>query len=158
MGQENEASTVDRNPNVTYFDEVYHVFLNSIDSYDLAKLDDDELSDTLQNYLMSGLLVFDTYIAKDFTDYNEQEQHFNFKLTRQEINILAKAMKLEWVRMNKHSEELIRKAYGDRDFSATQGYRYLDELQIMDTQLSKEIKTGINELEYANGDLYGDMK
>ena len=106
---------------------------------------------------MAGVLVFDTYIDKDFTDVNEDEKHFNFKLSRLEINILAKAMKLEWVRMNKHSEELIRKAYGDRDFSATQGYRYLDELQIMETQLNKEIRAEINELEYANGELYGDM-
>lgn len=158
MGEEDKNSTVvKKNPEYTYFEDVYPVFLNSIDSYDLAKLDDDELSETLQGYLMAGVLVFDTYIDKDFTDVNEDEKHFNFKLSRPEINILAKAMKLEWVRMNEHSEELIRKAYGDRDFSATQGYRYLDELQIMETQLNKEIRTEINELEYSNGELYGDM-
>ena len=43
--------------NKTQFDEVYEVFLASIDSYDLAKLDDDELSDTLKSYLLSGVEV-----------------------------------------------------------------------------------------------------
>ncbi|PWT37672.1 hypothetical protein [Limosilactobacillus reuteri] len=157
MGEKIENSTENRNPKYTYFKDIYPLFLNSIDSYDLSRLDDNELSETLKGYLMAGVLVFDTYIDKDFSDINEKEECFNFKLTRQEMNILAKAMKLEWVRMNKHSEELIRKAYGDRDFNVTQGYRYLDELQIMETQLTKEIRTEVNELEYANADLYGDM-
>ncbi|MCC4466847.1 hypothetical protein [Limosilactobacillus reuteri] len=143
--------------NKTQFDEVYEVFLASIDSYDLAKLDDDELSDTLKSYLLSGVEVFDTYIDKEFTDYDTQNSCFNFKLNRREINILAKAMKLEWVRLKKHSQELMEKAYGDRDYSAIQGYRYLEELQLMEVQLSKEIKNEINTIEYANSDLYGDM-
>lgn len=79
-------------------------------------------------------------------------------MKRYEIALLAKAMKLEWVREQKHSEELMRKAIGDRDYTSDKGYQYLDRLQAMEKQLSREIMTTINRIEYADRDLYGDMK
>lgn len=34
-------------PKYTYYEEVYKAFLNTVDSYDLPRLDDDELADVL---------------------------------------------------------------------------------------------------------------
>lgn len=52
----------------------------------------------------------------------------------------------------------MRKSIGDRDYASTQGYQYLDRLQSMEKQLSNEIRTTVNRIEYANQELYGDMK
>lgn len=146
------------NPNYTYFEEVYKAFLNTVDSYAFSAMDDDELSEVLYGYLDAGRVAFSTYITKDFYDDNVEEKRFNIKLSRVEINLLAKAMKLEWVREHRNSEELMRKAIGDRDYSTTQGYQYLESLGKMESQLSREIESTINKIEYSDSDRYGDMK
>lgn len=145
-------------PQYTYYEEVYEVFLRTVDSYDFEQMDDDELKETLYGYLDLGRLAFSTYISKDFYDDSPSEGRFNFKLSRAEMTLLAMAMKLEWVREHKHSEELMRKSIGDRDYAAVQGYQYLEKLQSMENQLTKELDSRINRIEYSNQDLYGDMK
>ncbi|KRL91688.1 hypothetical protein [Limosilactobacillus ingluviei] len=157
MADETVNEEVINDPDYTYFEEVYRVFLGTIESYYFSKMDDEELSETLFGYLNNGISVFSTYISKDFTDLDQEKGRFNFKLSRIEITILARAMKLEWVRSHKYSQELMEKAIGDRDYAAVQGYQYLDRLSAMDKSLQREIKTLINELEYADEELYGDM-
>lgn len=155
---DDENKIIENDPDHTYYEEVYEAFLNSVDSYELAQMDDDELKERLYGYLDAGRVVFETYISKDFYDDDPQKERFNFKMKRFEIALLAKAMKLEWVREQKHSEELMRKAIGDRDYTSDKGYQYLDRLQAMEKQLSREISLTINRIEYAHSDLYGDMK
>ena len=155
---DDENKIIENDPDHTYYEEVYKAFLNSVDSYELAQMDDDELKERLYGYLDAGRVVFETYISEDFYDDDPQKQRFNFKMKRFEIILLAKAMKLEWVREQKHSEELMRKAIGDRDYTSDKGYQDLDRLQAMEKQLSREISSTINRIEYANDDLYGDMK
>lgn len=155
---DDENKIIENDPDHTYYEEVYEAFLNSVDSYELAQMDDDELKERLYGYLDAGRVVFETYISEDFYDDDPQKERFNFKMKRFEIALLAKAMKLEWVREQKHSEELMRKAIGDRDYTSDKGYQYLDRLQAMEKQLSREISSTINRIEYAHSDLYGDMK
>jgi hypothetical protein len=147
-----------KDPNYTYYEEVYKAFLNSVDSYDLYQMDNDELEERLYGYMDAGRVALETYISADFFDDDIEAKRFNFKMKRYEIILLAKSMKLEWIREQKHSQELMRKSIGDRDYSSTQGYQYLDRLQAMEKQLSNEIRTTVNRIEYANQELYGDMK
>lgn len=147
-----------RDPNYTYFDDVYKVFLGMVDSYEFSQLGDEILADVLYGYLDRGRAVFATYISRDFYDDDFENKRFNFKLTAYERTILAKAMNLEWIREHKNTEELMQKAIGDRDYSATQGYQYLDKLQSVEAKLAKEIKQDIIRIEYANVELYGGMK
>lgn len=147
-----------KDPNYTYYEEVYKAFLNSVDSYDLYQMDNDELEERLYGYMDAGRVTLETYISADFFDDDIEAKRFNFKMKRYEIILLAKSMKLEWIREQKHSQELMRKSIGDRDYSSTQGYQYLDRLQAMEKQLSNEIRTTVNRIEYANQELYGDMK
>lgn len=147
-----------KDPNYTYYEEVYKAFLNSVDSYDLYQMDNDELEERLYGYMDAGRVALETYISADFFDDDLEAKRFNFKMKRYEIILLAKSMKLEWIREQKHSQELMRKSIGDRDYSSTQGYQYIDRLQAMEKQLSNEIRTTVNRIEYANQELYGDMK
>lgn len=152
-----QQDSLERNPEYTYFDEVYEVFLNSIDSYELVAIAEDELENTLLGYLDVACDQFINYIAQDFYDKDFNEKHFNFKLTRYEMVMLAKAMKLAWVRTKKYSEELMSKAIGDRDYQAVQGYKYLEQLQVTERNLDKEIKLMIQAREFGDEEILGNM-
>ncbi|MFT8556559.1 hypothetical protein [Liquorilactobacillus hordei] len=140
----------------TKYSEVYKVFLNTVDSYEFSAIDDDELEEVLYGYLDAGRVMFINY-HKDVYDTDEEAKQFNVTLDRFEITFLAKAMKLEWVMRNKNSEEMMRKAIGDRDYQAVQGYQYLDKLSKVERQLRVEIQEGLNDYEYSQSSLYGDM-
>lgn len=157
MADETEVLQDDKYKYTTY-EEVYKAFLSSVDSYDLAAMDDISLEETMYRYLVSGRIVFANYAAKDLTDDDPENKRFNVKLSSYEIVVLAKAMTLEWVRVHKNSEENMRKSIGDRDYNAVQGYQYLEKLQALDSQLTREIRRDILRLEYGNSELYGDMK
>lgn len=141
----------------TKFEEVYRAFLASIDSFQLAKMDDEELEETLWEWLDAARVMFVNYSSIDFYDVDMENKCFNSKLSHAEMTLLAKSMKLEWVRMKKHSEDVMNKSLGDRDYTAVQGYNYLKQYAVMETQLINEINKMINKIEYANKTLYGDM-
>ena len=163
----NEEVTTDENETVveeekphTSFEEVYKLFLNSIDSYEIAAIaqnDDGELDEVLQGFLSNALGGFVNYIAKDLLDVDYEKGQFNVELTRYEEIMLAKAMKLEWVRNKKYSEELMVKAIGDRDYQAQQGYKYLEQLQSMEDKLNKEIQIMVQRVEFGNPEVLGAM-
>lgn len=156
---ENETVVEEEKPH-TSFEEVYKLFLNSIDSYELATIaqnGDDELDEVLQGFLSNALGGFVNYIAKDLLDVDYEKGQFNVELTRYEEIMLAKAMKLEWVRNKKYSEELMEKAIGDRDYQAQQGYKYLEQLQSMEDKLNKEIQIMVQRVEFGNPEVLGAM-
>lgn len=144
----------------TSFEGIFKLFLNSIDSYEIAAIaqnDDGELDEVLQGFLSNALGGFVNYIVKDLLDVDYEKGQFNVELTRYEEIMLAKAMKLEWVRNKKYSEELMVKAIGDRDYAAQQGYKYLEQLQSMEDKLNKEIQIMVQRVEFGNPDVLGDM-
>lgn len=156
---ENETVVKEEKPH-TSFEKVYKLFLNSIDSYEIAaiaKNNDGELDEVLQGFLSNALGRFVNYIAKDLLDVDYEKGQFNVELTKYEEIMLAKAMKLEWVLNKKYSEELMVKAIGDRDYAAVQGYKYLEQLQSIEKQLVKEIDIMIQRVEFGNPDVLGDM-
>ncbi len=141
----------------TKFEDVYKAFLSSVDSFQLAKMDDQELEETLWEWLDAARVPFVNYKIVDFYDVDMENKCFNSKLSHAEVALLAKSMKLEWVRMKKHSEDVMNKSLGDRDYNAVQGYNYLKQYSVMETQLVNEINKMINKIEYANSKIYGDM-
>ena len=106
----------------TKFEDVYKAFLSSVDSFQLAKMDDQELEETLWEWLDAARVPFVNYKIVDFYDVDMENKCFNSKLSHAEVALLAKSMKLEWVRMKKHSEDVMNKSLGDRDYNAVQGY------------------------------------
>lgn len=140
----------------TKFESVYKAFLNSVDSYDLAQISQSELEQVLWGYLDSARIHFITY-HKDLFDVDMDKQQFNIDLDGAEVTMVAKGMKLEWVSLNKNSQEMQQKSIGDRDYQAQQGHKYLEQLSKMERQLKSEIQGWINQYEYANEDLYGQM-
>lgn len=140
----------------TKFEAIYSSFLNSVDSYDFAQVDESELEEILWGYLDSARTNFITY-HKDFYDVDLEQKTFNIELNGAEVAVLAKAMKLEWTSRNKNAQELHQKAIGDRDYQAVQGTKYIETLGKAERQLRTEIEMWINKYEYSQSDLYGEM-
>lgn len=124
----------------TQFSEIYSLFVVQIDDYEWKQLTREQLEAVAQKYLLNALLTVQDVVT-DIYDFDLEAGHFNSDFEYPEKLLLAKAMKLEWVKEKKYSLELMRKSLGDRDFKATQGYPYLNSLTGVEAALEKEIRT-----------------
>lgn len=131
----------------TNLSEIYALFLGSIDDGELAVVSAEEMEGVLVRYLVNCL---PSLIEADFDvdAINFDTQDFGAKLGYEERSLVAKAMKLEWVREKRYSSDLMQKAIGDRDFTAVQGDKYLKELGSVEEQLQKEIREYIIRLSF----------
>lgn len=131
----------------TKFSEIYPLFLSQIDDYELAQVGEEEFSYVLKGYMQNAIMnLQDVMFDIDSIDFEKEE--FGEPLSFIVKNFIAKSMKLEWLRKEMNSLELMRKSYGDRDFSATQGYNYLKELRLLEKDLSAEVQTDITQYSY----------
>lgn len=131
----------------TKFSEVYALFYGQIDDYELGSLSREDLALVADKYLVNSLLTIQDTVT-DIFDIDIEDKQFNSTLEYPELMLLAKAMKLEWVKEKKYSEELMRKSIGDRDYKAVQGYSYLAHLGDVEKHLEKEIKNQLIRLSY----------
>lgn len=140
----------------TKFDEIYGLFLSSVDDYDLANVDDEELTYVLENYLKNGLGHL-LNGARNFIDFDDEAKEFKTELSAIEKLAVAKAMKLEWISSKKSSQELMEKAIGDRDYKAIQGTDYIKELTKAEKEAREEINRILIDYSYSDEEFLGGM-
>lgn len=138
------------------FSDVYDLFLAQIDDYELAEIDPEEVEIIIEKYLTNSLLTLQES-SIDFMDVDLEKKVFNTDLTLAEKILVSKAMKLEWTREKKYSEELMRKSIGDRDYKAVQGVDYLKQLTQVENNLKKEIQDLIVSRSYLGTENYGEL-
>lgn len=140
----------------TPFSEIYSEFIAQIDDYELSSVSEEEFNQVLQGYILGARLPFMTY-GKDLMSVDIEKAEFVSDLTPQEVMIFAKSMTYQWMVEKRNSLELHRKAIGDRDFQATQGYGYLEKITASLSKLRREIKQEITIYEYSQKDLWGEL-
>lgn len=140
----------------TKFSDIYELFLGQIDDYTIVELDDEEVEILIEKYLINGLITVYSQLS-DTLDIDHAKKEFTSDLPLFVKILLAKSMKLEWVREKKYSEELMRKSIGDRDYKAVQGTDYLKQLTSVESELRKEIKRDLIDYSYGNTSLYGEL-
>ena len=140
----------------TKFSDIYDLFLGQIDDYTIVELDDAEVEILIEKYLINGLITVYSQLS-DTLDIDHAKKEFTSDLPLFIKILLAKSMKLEWVREKKYSEELMRKSIGDRDYKAVQGTDYLKQLTSVESELKKEIKRDLIDYSYGNTSLYGGL-
>ena len=131
----------------TKFSEVYDLFLGQMDDFELIQIDALELESVLLKYLINATSNLQESM-EDINNIDVANKDFGFNMGFVQKSIFAKAMKLEWLREKKYSAELMRKSYGDRDFTAVQGYNYLKELNNVELDLEKQIRLALIEYSY----------
>lgn len=140
----------------TKFSDMYSLFLSQITDYEMGGLEREELELVASNYLIRALINIQE-IETDIMDIDEERQVFNNDLTLPEKLIIAKSMKLEWVRDRIFQEDLMRQNIGDRDYRAVQGTAYLDSLRVLANQLSEEVRRDLLRNDWGKASSYNRM-
>lgn len=123
----------------TQFSEVYSLFLGQLDDFELASVDEDELDFVLRRYLVNSLPeLSSSMIDLELIDFTLND--FGAQLSYMEKAIVAKSMKLEWLREKLNSADLMVKSIGDRDFNSVQGFNYLKEISNVEKELQNDIR------------------
>lgn len=122
----------------------------------MGGLEREELELVASNYLIRALINIQE-IETDIMDIDEENQVFNNDLTLPEKLIIAKSMKLEWVRDRIFQEDLMRQNIGDRDYRAVQGTAYLDSLRVLANQLSEEVRRDLLRNDWGKASSYNRM-
>lgn len=117
------------------------MFVSSIDSYELANLEEDGFYEYLEQLLMNGISsCMQISSNRKLEEYDLEEKVFTEDLKHTEKVALSKGMKLAWISDKLYNEDLMRKDLGDRDYKAVQGTDYIRRLSDLDTKLRKEIE------------------
>ena len=125
----------------TSFMDIYKMFVSSIDSYELANLEEDGFYEYLEQLLMNGISsCMQISSNRKLEEYDLEEKVFTEDLKHTEKVALSKGMKLAWISDKLYNEDLMRKDLGDRDYKAVQGTDYIRRLSDLDTKLRKEIE------------------
>lgn len=140
----------------TKFSDMYSLFLSQITDYEMGGLEREELELVASNYLIRALINIQE-IETDIMDIDEEKKVFNNDLTLPEKLIIAKSMKLEWVRDRIFQEDLMRQNIGDRDYRAVQGTAYLDSLRVLANQLSEEVRRDLLRNDWGKASSYNRM-
>lgn len=83
----------------TQFEEIYHLFLNSIQDYTIRGLfmNNVEIAqDMIKTFLIRSIPKFYNCV-KDIKNFNLEEDSFNCELDYEEKNILSELMVLNWL-------------------------------------------------------------
>ena len=123
----------------TSFSEIYESFLSKITEDMYMELTPEDTEEILKQLLLSALYKFEfpkqslDYEEKDLQGYNQEgepliELGFVNKLTREEINIIATYMIVEWVGQQLASVENTRMKYSGSDFKFTSQANHMQKL------------------------------
>ena len=140
----------------TKFSEMYSLFLSQITDYEIGQLSREDVEKLSYTYLIRGLINVQE-IETDIMDINEEAQEFNNDLSLPERLIIAKSMKLEWLRDRIYQEDLMRQNIGDRDYKAVQGTAYLDSLRVLANQLLEEIRRDLLRNDWGKSSSYSRL-
>ena len=132
----------------TKFDTIYDMFLSQIDDYELSLVGDDVLPYIFKRYLTNSMLTIQEVSPSPIDSINLNESQFDDTLSLQLQLLIAKAMKLEWVKEKLYSEELMRKSIGDRDYQAVKGTDYINSLTDLSNNLGLEIRNDLMRFSY----------
>lgn len=114
----------------TSFSEVYNSFLSKITDDMYMELTEEDTFKILQQLLVSAIEKFE--FPRQNLDYEfkqlEQEWGFINLLTREEINILATYMIVEWLGQQLASIENVRMKYSGSDFKFTSQANHIQKV------------------------------
>lgn len=125
----------DRYEGTTSFQVFYDAFLSLITDDMYMEWTEEETYADLRNLFLSAMsgFQFPRFRLYDFTEVDPNDifgglDSYNFLLSREEVNIFAHLMVIEWLNRQLASVDVVRQAYGSRDFEFTSQANHLDKL------------------------------
>lgn len=130
------------------YDDIKNIFLSAMSGFQFPRF---KLYDYHEEGDVIGTRIERVEIEKPEEDPNAEPEFedveikvyaktdaFNTELTREEINIFAHLMLVEWVNRQLASVDVTKQAYSSRDFEFTSQANHLDKLIKLKESFSKE--------------------
>lgn len=111
----------------TTFDVIYNSFTSKITDDMYMELTAAETAAMHKELLMNALPWFE-FPRVDIYDFNEDLEEYNISLSREEINIIATYMIVEWFNQQLASVENTRMKYSGSDFKFTSQANHMQKL------------------------------
>lgn len=117
----------------TLLTTIYDAFFSKITDDMYMELSEDDTKKIVVDIFENSLHWFE-FPRFNIYDYNLEFEEYNIELTKEEINIIATYMVVEWIGQQLASIELIRMKYSGSDFKFTSQANHMHKL----TNLQKE--------------------
>lgn len=125
----------------TPYERLYEGFLPKLQSYDIYKMTEDDVRDSLHDYLLSAIPKFHV-CRKDLNDRDDLLQRFNPDLSDMEIDILVNYMLLEYIDATYvRVPTLLKVNLSSTDFNAFSPANMLSKLTEMQKRFLTENET-----------------
>lgn len=125
----------------TPFNSIYERFYNKISDYSFLNLQQSELEEILEKYLLSSLVKFKK-CKKNLSNRDHNLKQFNEDLTDEEQEILATLLCIEYLTSQLITSDLLKPKLGTRDWNLYSQANHIKEIRaIRDT-----IKTEANQM------------
>lgn len=125
----------------TSYERIYESFLPKFQSYDIPQMTEDDVRDSLHDYLVSAIARFHV-CRKDLNDRDDLLQRFNSKLSSEEIEILSNYMMLEYIDATYiRVPTLLKVSLSSSDFNAFSPANMLSKLTEMQKRFLSENET-----------------
>lgn len=122
----------------TSYDTIYKNILSKIRSYEISYMSDDEIIETLHDYLISAIPKFHV-CRQDLTNRDDDLQQFNILLTDVEIDILTNYALIDYLDSTYiRTPTLLRANLSSSDFNSYSPANMLDKLTALHEMFVKE--------------------
>ena len=118
--------------NPTLFTDIYSSFFSKITDDMYMELTKVETEADAKDIMMNALPHFE-FPRVDIYDFDEEIEEYNIELSKEEINIIATYMVVEWIGRQLANIDLTRMQYSGSDFKFTSQANHLAKL----TELKK---------------------
>ena len=112
---------------MTSFKEIYNSFFGKITDDMYMEWTEEDTQRDCKSILLNSIPGFE-FPRFALYDYDEEAESYNVDLTKEEINIFAHLMLMEWIQRQVTSVENTRMKYSGSDFKMTSQANHLDKL------------------------------
>lgn len=136
----------------TSFEDIYSSFLSDVTDYDMSdKMSEDTFYYTLYEYLKKSIVMFKK-CRQDLSDIIapdiNTQGYFNFKLTAEEIYILALGMKIAWLNPKIYKSQLLKNTFDTKDLRTFSNGNLLKELTALKKITETDLDNAISDYSY----------
>lgn len=122
---------------MTTFNDIYDIFYSKITDDMYMEMSAEETKNLSKEIFKNSLFYFE-FPRQDIFNYNEELEKYNIDLTKEEINIIATYMIVEWLGQQLASVENTRMKYSGSDFKFTSQANHMQKLLQLKKDYEKE--------------------
>lgn len=139
----------------TPFDSIYKRAVYRFRDYDFCRINEADVNDVMQSYIMSAISDFAPVCEQDLNDIDPVLCEFRADLTNEEQEILALGISFYWLSAQLLNQELLKNSLSTKDYTYFSPANLLRESQTLRDSVRKEYRDRITKYTYHHGDVAG---